>query len=64
MFVVKCYNSVTGHVETVSKPLSDDSDFAEPYGNATETSWRNGLVDTFAKEDPSDTHVYYADTVS
>ena len=55
MFIVKCYNTATGHVETVSDPIPDTEQ-----GDV----YRQFETEMFAHEDTSDSHVYYADTVS
>ncbi len=60
MFIVRCYNEATGHVETVSATYREPEDD----GATPDPERRNEITDRFARHDSNTDHVYYAATVS
>lgn len=57
MFVIKSYNTSTGHVETVSGKIPD------MFNGDKCAEFRRKFAEEWAREDSSDTHVYYADAI-
>ncbi len=65
MFVIKCYNTRTGHAEIVSEPYEDVmlSPYYDRFPDVRDSSrsdYRNAVVNAWWSYDSSADHTYFA----